>query len=221
MLYIITLTYNEKDYILEHIEKLKKINIDHKIIISDSSNDGTFEILKKQKDIYVIHGDKGIPIQLIRAINLVKSLRNKKTIDNKYDMITIIDVGLDPLILNTININNNFIFCGFRKSYHSLLRRIISKIGKILMNIFWGKNNIKDYTFGYRVYPYRFFLDAWVPIDCPSYLCNAFLAYQNKHYKIKNFEVKDMSGKSHLKVKDLIISFVWIIRNRKYVNKKK
>ena len=110
---VIIPVYNEKRYILEILKKvnLQKTEFDLEIIVSDdSSNDGTKEILKKNKSLYdkIVFSEKnnGKGSAIINALNQV---------NGDYILLQDADLEYDPndykkLITPVLNNNADVVY---------------------------------------------------------------------------------------------------------------
>ena len=140
---IVLPTYNEKDNIIEIINKIKDVVKNYSIeiiVVDDNSPDGTFEVCKKY-----FHDDKNIKM-ILRKTNhgLANSIREGiENTNGEYVVIMDTDFTHEPKLINqmlsmnkTYNIISGSRFCkggSMEDTMHSILSQIYNKMIKFIL----------------------------------------------------------------------------------------
>jgi len=141
---IILLSFNEGSEIVETVKKLKELDGDNEIIITDNGSDNTEELLKKEFDdvIFVRNGKNlGSPAAFNRALEKA---------NGKYVLMTQKDVFYDKDFLTKMieNTKEDDVGAGVGKFYYLNSKKLISagyKRNKITSKVFSvGKNEIDE-----------------------------------------------------------------------------
>lgn len=234
-------TFNEKDNILRLLNSLRKVLKEIKgwnfaiLVVDDNSPDGTAEAVrlqtKKSKNIHLLLRRKkaGLGVAYLAGM--------KRAFDNlRADLVLVMDADLShgpgyiPNFLKEVEkgadfvVGSRYIKGGAIAKKWALHRKFLSIFGNIIVSLMLGKNNLTDWTSGFRaikkevyrkVRPYM----SKDKAEFRGYTFNISFAY---HTILEGFKASEVpiqfvdrtSGKSKLGMEYLLHTPIFLFKTR-------
>lgn len=196
---VILPTLNEEASIAKTIEQ---INICDVIVCDGGSTDRTLDIVRSLEKPY-LNCESGYGKVILEGF--------KFGLDNGYDQLIVMDCESHTFKEITPYLNGDYdILAGKREEVKkSLFRKIITAYGKRMIPV-GGSTKVKDLSNGFRAYSKRFVqkvLSIKGIEEVPSYNFNSIVAFYAEGYKVYNFPMTYVAGKSGLTFKELVKSY--------------